>query len=92
MNFGCGYREVVLDIQVMDRKRRTIALFPLCYMYLIPRDPFKLSISSDGRTRVHVPIMELLKRFCKHSDVRPRRKVSRLKFNLNVAYQVNLKE
>jgi len=38
------------------------------YVYLIPRDPFKLSISSGGRARVHVPIMELLKRFCKHSD------------------------
>lgn len=33
MNLDCGYREVVLDIKVMDRERRTIALFSLYSPY-----------------------------------------------------------
>lgn len=68
--------------KLWTEKEERSPLFPL-FPSSSQHDPSELSISADGRTRVHVPIMELLKRFREHSDVRPRQKVSRLKCSLN---------
>lgn len=56
----------------MGREKEERSSPSVASLTLSPCDPSELSISpADGRARVHVPIMELLKRFRKHSDDRP---------------------